>query len=247
MRPTLESLLAGEMRPDRILIPLPPSSIREQCAYTVPDFLKDSDFCGEVIKVIPADRDWGPGTKSLGALSALPAEGYLVVADDDVRYHKHFLKGLIDAQQADHSASFSYYTYRVRGLTVGQGCDGFSFWLPNLQGLQAFAERHVVDSNLLFHDDLWVSFFLTSRDVQIRRAAAPEGGGLIYAIEHHVNPLNRLSGDLSRRAINLSSMRRLLREVPMPWQTRQRIRLISALDRLWTNPVRKLRRHLNKV
>lgn len=247
MRPVLESLLAGDMAPDKLLVAIPPTSVRENCAYSIPDFLKDRDFCGERIAVVQADRDWGPGTKLLGSLNAIPRESYLVLADDDVRYHPHFLQGIVEAQQADHSASFSYHTYRVRGLTLGQGCDGFSFWLPNLDGVRAFAERHVADTNLLFQDDLWISFFLTSKGIKIKSIAPPERGGFIYEVEHHINALNRLSGDLSRRSLNLAGLKRLLRDAPMPWQQRQKIRLVSALDRVWNRPVQKLGRCISRL
>jgi hypothetical protein len=247
MRPTLESLLAGELVPDRLLVAIPPTSIRENCAYSIPDFLKDRDFCGDRIVVVEADRDWGSGTKLLGSLSAVPPESYLMLADDDVRYHPRFLRGIAEAQQADHSASFSYYTYRVRGLTLGQGCDGFSFWRPNLDGVRAFAERHIDNTNLMFHDDLWISFFLASKGIQIKSVAPPEQTRFIYEVEHHINALNRLSGDLSRRSLNLDGLRRLMREAPLPWQLRQKIRLVSALDRVWNRPVQKLGRYISRL
>lgn len=247
MRPVLESLLRADARPQKILIPLPSVSIREQCSYSIPDFLKDRDFCGDVVQVVAADHDWGPGTKLLGVCDAIPPESYLVLADDDVRYHPSFLKGILAAQRSDHSSSFSYHVYRARGLTVGQGCDGFSFWSPNLAGVKDFAERHVVGSTVFFHDDLWISFFLAAKGIQIKAAAPPRGAPLIYAVEHHVNSLNRLSGDLSRRAINRSSIKRLLREVPMAWQIRARIRLTATLDQVWTNPLGKLRRRIARA
>ena len=50
----------------------------------------------------------------------------------------------------------------VDGLTIGQGCDGFSFWSPNVKQIREFFEKHVMGTNLFFHDDLWVSFFLAS-------------------------------------------------------------------------------------
>lgn len=247
MRPVLESLLAGHMVPDKLFVTFPLTSILENCGYSIPDFLNDCDFCGERIAVVRADRDWGSGTKLLGSLNAIPPQSYLVLADDDVRYHPHFLRGIVEAQQADHSASFSYHTHRVRGLTLGQGCDGFSFWLPNLGGVRAFAERHVADTNLLFHDDLWISFFLTSKGIKIRSVAPPERGLLIYEVEHHINALNRLSGDLSRRSLNRTGLKRLLRDAPMPWRQRQKIRLVSALDRVWNRPVQKVGRYIGRL
>src|SRR5262245_56838834 len=92
--------------------------------------------------------------------NVIPQPCYLVLADDDVRYKPDFLRGLVDAQARDRSSAFSYFTHRVPGLSYGQGVDGFGIWSPNVSGIRSFAETHVDGTNLFFHDDLWISFFL---------------------------------------------------------------------------------------
>jgi hypothetical protein len=230
MRPCLESLLQGVVRPDRIILPLPAMSIREQTGYTIPAFLRDPSFLGSIIEVVEADRDWGPGTKLLGALRHLPPECHLVIADDDVRYRPRFLADLVDAQRRDHAASFSYYTYGVGGLTVGQGCDGFSFWSPNLAGAREFAESYVDSSEVRFHDDLWISFYLATRGIKVRSLAHLLGNGPIYEPEHEINALSRLTGELARDRINRQGLKRLLQEVPVSPRTRLEIRVRSIVN-----------------
>src|SRR5471030_1121332 len=135
MRPCLDSLLAGDVVPDKIFLPLPKFSRRENCAYEIPAFLKTPDFYGNIVEVVEVEQDWGPGTKVLGALNRILDRCYFIAADDDVSYKPRFLAGLLDAQREDHESSFSYHTYRASGLTIGQGCDGFSFYSPNLRGI----------------------------------------------------------------------------------------------------------------
>ena len=87
IRPTIESLLGGSHVPDKVLIALPSFSQREQRDYVVPAFL---DEFGPSVEVVHCGQDWGPGTKLLGSLDALPEKSYLVLADDDVIYKPSF-------------------------------------------------------------------------------------------------------------------------------------------------------------
>jgi hypothetical protein len=242
-------LLAGDVVPDKIFLALPSTSTREDCAYSVPDFLLNRDFCGSVIEVVKADRDWGPGTKLLGSLNVIPQECYLVLVDDDVRYRRDFLASLLNAQRQDHSSSFSYYTYRTEGLTVGQGCDGFSFWYPNLAGIRQFAESHVMNASLFYHDDLWISFYLASKGISIRSLAPRLKSGLIYEveIEHQPSSLSQLGGHLARQKLNKSCPKYLLRKAPMPTRRKLVIRLIAIYDKLVSSQLRRLNRILRRL
>jgi hypothetical protein len=240
LRPCLDSLLAGDARPDKILLPLPKFSKREGCAYEIPGFLKE--HYGGAVEVVEAEQDWGPGTKVLGALSRLPDPCYLVAADDDVRYRPDFLSGLLTAQRADHAASFSHHTYRTGGLTIGQGCDGFSFFSPNLRGLDAFYREHVRGTDLFYHDDLWVSFFLFTRGIAIKRPAPGKNAGPMYDVVHHTNPLHALTGDLARKQLNRRGLRRLLQATKTSPRKKYGLKAVAVFDGLVTSPVRRLKR-----
>ena len=209
LRPCLDSLLlGGDVKPDKILLPLPKFSKRENCTYEIPAFLKN--YHSSAIEVVEADQDYGPGTKVLGVLRRLPEPCYLIAADDDVSYKPHFLSGLLTAQRGNHGCSFSYHTYRAGGLTIGQGCDGFSFFSPNLRGLEDFYRDHISGTDLFYHDDLWLSFFLFAGGIAIKQPAAGETPGPAYHIVHHTNPLHALPGNLSRKQLNRGGIRRLL-------------------------------------
>jgi hypothetical protein len=246
IRPCLESLLSGSVRPDKILIPLPAYSVRQGCTYSLPDFLRSDDFCNQIIEIVPVDRDWGPGTKLIGALNAIPPACYLVLADDDVQYRRNFIEGIINAQMRDHSASYSYYTYRAGGLTVGQGCDGFSFWSPNVFDVTSFAKKHVYETNLFFHDDFWISFYLASKGIRIKSLnALVDGTCTIYEMENgNEDSLRFLDGPLSRDFLQRKYLKRLLREVDMPVRRRFKMKISAVFDRIVAQPSQRVFRKL---
>jgi hypothetical protein len=190
----------------------------------------------------------GPGTKLLGVLDAIQQPCYLVLADDDIRYKRHFLQGIADAQQQDHFASFSYWTYRTGGLTVGQGCDGFSFWYPNIADVMPFAEKHVKGTNLIFHDDLWISFWLATKGISIKNLQhLLKDGGTIYETEHEIHSLRYLTGPLSREELNRDGIKRLLQEVDMPEHRKLIMQARAACHRFVEQPSRRVLTKLRRI
>ena len=245
LEPTLWSLCHQTRRPDRIVLAIPPSSRREKRGYELPDFLVDGTFPSGLIEVVRTTDDYGPGTKLLGAMPVLPRECVLVVVDDDVEYAPHVVEGLATAQLTDRTSSFSYYTYAFGGLTVGQGCDGFSFWSPNLQGIEAFAEEIVDRPECFHHDDLWISFFLQRAGIRICGLEAP-GDVLVYRQLDRANPLQSLDGDLDRNDLNVRGLQHLMRHAhPTPAMRRRWLVHEAARRSGATRVLRKSRRVLS--
>ncbi len=226
IRPTIESLLEGARKPDRIIVALPLRSQREQCGYDVPSWLADLGAL-----VTRPESDAGPGTKLLGTLPEVASDSILILADDDVRYRHDFVEKLAQAQAGDHRASFSFYTYSLHGLPVGQGCDGFSFWTSNLAGIHKFAEKHVLNTPLRLHDDLWISYFLASKGIAVRSLQHLLGDSLIYEQVHDLAALRHLEGDASRENLNERGLRSLLGEVKLP--TALMVRVRTSLMKAW--------------
>ncbi|MDR3457308.1 MAG: hypothetical protein P4N60_07675 [Verrucomicrobiae bacterium] len=245
MRPCLDSLLAGDVVPDKILLPLPNFSQRENCAYEIPAFLKTQ--YGTAVEIVAAEQDFGPGTKVLGVLNRIPDPCYLIAADDDVSYQPHFLSGLLAGQRGAHAASFSYHTYRTGGLTIGQACDGFSFYSPNLRGLDAFYQDHVSGTDLFYHDDLWFSFFLFLRGIAIKRPVMEKGAGPVYSVVHNTNQLHTLSGELARKQLNRRGIQRLLQTTKTGPRKKYRLQAVAVFDGLITSPVRRLKRKADQL
>ena len=190
----------------RYVSPLPEVSIRENSAYAIPEFFQDAAFSKKIEIIRPA-QDYGPGTKLLGMLGKIDRPSYIVLAaDDDVTWKRFSLRRLMEHQRLDRDASFSFYTYSMAGLPVGQGVDGFSFWSPNLAGIFDFYKSHVAGTDLMFHDDLWISFYLMSRGIRIKslRYLLDEAGAgeVRDTILHSVNSLSAETGRLSRERLN---------------------------------------------
>lgn len=230
LRPTLDSLMDGDLVPDKILVLRSNFSERENSGYIVPDFLNDQKYCRGIVQLIITD-DWGPGTKVLGAVDHLKEDCYLVLADDDVIYHPKFLYDIVGAQASNPDRSFSYYTFRVGGLTCGQGCDGFSFYSPNLEGIKHFAEKNVVGTSLLYHDDLWISFFLYKKGIKVRAVSTPVAGETVYSQVLPNEGLSSItSGDLSRDNIVKDNFPRLLRQSDLSKRSRAFLFMIQFYD-----------------
>ncbi len=86
IEPTLQCLLGQTRPPDEIVIAIPAFSIRQQAAYSIPPFLKELP----AVRILHAERDWGPATKFIAATQEENAAGrsdtLIIVVDDDRIY-----------------------------------------------------------------------------------------------------------------------------------------------------------------
>lgn len=246
MKPTLDSLLAGDVAPDLILVNTPRFCKLENTGYDIPAFLTDSSVFDGRVRHVVSEVDWGPGTKMLGALPHLPATCILVIADDDILYHREFLKRLVEAQTADHDRAYSYFVYRAFGMSVGQGCDGLSVWSSHLHGMRAFVDSHVAGTSLIYHDDIWIAFFLMTKGVKITSIPVPAGADLVYQQVLPNTVLAVQTGKLKREQILATHLPRLLTEVALPGDLRRRLAVRKTMDRT-IDVFRRARRKLRKA
>lgn len=230
IRPTLESLLSGDLVPTKIFVNRPAFCELEQSGYEVPDFLLDKNFCRGIIEHNVSATDWGPGTKILGSIDRLPQTGYLVIADDDVLYDKSFLSRLMAAQFGHDDRAHSYYVYREQGLSIATGCDGLSVACEGLTGILEFFERHVAGTTLAYHDDMWIAYFLALRGISIRKVDKPAEKALIYEQLLPNDVLSAQKGDLRRDRIVAEHLPRLFREARLPPATAARQKLRFFYD-----------------
>ena len=56
------------------------------------------------------------------------------------------------------------------GLLLVGDATASAFDHRNLEGLQAFADKHVVGTNLMLHDGLWIFYFLSHKGDLYRKA-----------------------------------------------------------------------------
>ena len=157
LRPTLDSLRAQTLPPDRIFVCVPDRSLREDREYALPEWLRSPPPGVEVVR---CGTDHGPGTKLLGCLPRIAGEACLITVDDDLVYRPFLVERLYRAQLDRPAASFSFFVYDVGRFRCGQSADGFSFWTPNLARVEAFAARMLRSPHLFVPDDLWISLYL---------------------------------------------------------------------------------------
>lgn len=210
-RDTLESLLSQTIVPDRIFVSIPDRSMREGCGYDVPEWMT-RDLSPRV-EVVRCSQDYGPGTKVLGCLPRISRSGCLIVVDDDLKYSPTVVERLFEAQMRDHRSSFSFFVYRLGPFPIGQGADGFSFYTPNLAGIEEFARAALRNPALFVTDDLWISLFLRNKGIRVRSLRFLLGPDeSVYAQTYdRPNQLRHLSGELQRHAAMSAGMRYLVR------------------------------------
>lgn len=207
---TIDSLIYGSLPPDRIIISFPRYCELMKSGYIIPDFLKDGTYDHNRIFMNEIEKDWGPGTKYIGPLPLLNEDELIIIADDDVVYHRDFVKGLYDRQIKEKDYCFSYYTYREGGITIGQGCDGISLWSRFLQRSEEFAYRYVDGTNLIYHDDLWIAFFLASKGIYFKKADLPKDVEIIYKQILPNDVLSSMEGNRKRQNIVGDNFSRLM-------------------------------------
>lgn len=100
---TLKSLLRQSLAPREIRLNIPKYSKREQCAYEVPERIRDL----AAVRIVECD-DLGPATKLIPSVLQLPAEQRIVVVDDDRNYPPNLLADLAAASDAAPDAAFSF-------------------------------------------------------------------------------------------------------------------------------------------
>jgi hypothetical protein len=154
----------------------------------------------------------------------------LILVDDDLRYSSFLVERLYHAQMRRRDSSFSFFVYRSGPFAVGQGADGFSFYTPNLAGIEEFAMAAIESPALFVTDDLWISAFLKNRGVRIRslQPLLAPGESVYEATGDRPNQLRHLGGELQRHKAMAEGTRYLLKSGLL----RYRLRLEYSLRRI---------------
>ena len=100
---TLKSLMRQTLAPKEIRLNVPEFSRREQCVYEVPERLRAL----ESVTIVECE-DYGPATKLIPSLLALPPDQRIVVVDDDRNYPQNLLADLVAASDEQPDAAFGF-------------------------------------------------------------------------------------------------------------------------------------------
>jgi hypothetical protein len=237
----VQSLFDQTVTPEKIFVCIPRSYRR----FGDPDPLPfDLSRFGDRVELVRPAQDFGPGTKLLGSLDLVPRtpEALLVLVDDDMIYRPHMLATFRDHFEANPGRAASFYTYRYKGLRVGQGADGFALPAGRLDGIRDFHRAASACPEAFFVDDLWLSYFLWLKRIPIDDLKAHVGAGeYIFAhIYNDVQALNREVGATARRRVMRRTYWHLIRR--FGWQEIMR-RALGLPPLRWSDPAIDARRH----
>ena len=197
----VNSLLEQTAAPEKIFICIP----RNYRRFGVPDPLpSELSRFGERVEIVRPSEDFGPGTKLLGAFDRIPRDPnvQLVLVDDDMIYRPYMLAAFGEHFSANPGSAASFYTYRYKGLPLGQGADGFALPASLLGGVREFYREAVKCPEAFFVDDLWISYFLWLKRIPIVGLEPRPGDQYIFQhIYNDAQALNRETGASARRRV----------------------------------------------
>lgn len=216
IEPCIRSLHQQTVPPETIFLCIPQNyKSHDGTADVPPDLLEKYPL----LKVVPCDEDFGPGTKILGSIDMVGREAntLVVLVDDDSTYRDYMLEEFVRAYRVDPSHGYSFFVFEYRGIHVGQGCDGLAIPASLLDDLWSYFERIRGNEFAFFVDDLWLSHFLQfngKRAISLRKRIR-EGRfvrGTIYYIYNEANALRRTRGKFKRWKCMAETRKLLKRE-----------------------------------
>eukprot|EP00271_Cylindrocystis_brebissonii_P006420 TRINITY_DN19215_c0_g1_i1.p1 TRINITY_DN19215_c0_g1~~TRINITY_DN19215_c0_g1_i1.p1 ORF type:complete len:366 (+),score=41.44 TRINITY_DN19215_c0_g1_i1:163-1260(+) len=154
---------SGEQSPD-----IPSSHLPQDPLPPIVDELKEQ--YGDLLSVQRVN-DYGPATKLIGALLVEPdADTIIITVDDDVKYHRDTVLGLVEAMERYPNSAATYMCERFpwwwhntfRQEKEGP-CHGFvNAYTGAAYRVGYFANRAVMNHSrgppgCFFHDDVWIS------------------------------------------------------------------------------------------
>ena len=126
-----------------------------------------------ILNIVP--EDLGPMTKIVPAVELLKrsdgtVKEVIIIACDDDCYHPDAFKIIAEAQDKNHSKSFTFWKYMYQGVDVPQGADLISFWAPNLADLPRY-NRERSNRHCFFVDDLVIGNYLAEKGIAVEQLA----------------------------------------------------------------------------
>ena len=205
---TLETLFQQTVAPAMVVLHIPKTYTMRFGGQVVADSDRDrlkTQFPSLVIHEV--EHDHGPGTKLLGLFSYPGWERgkddtFIVLVDDDLLYHPCMLEWF-EAYKEKHPDmnAASFYVYPVGFLFVGQGADGFMIRAHVLEDFLSYYDRIKDLDYVLYHDDIYLSYYLYLRGVPLYRLHP-----LSTLYHKHdssaTDALSMLQGKYSRRELN---------------------------------------------
>ena len=156
---TIESLLNQTHHPNKIIINYSDKYVRFPDEKINHSELFKKNYDDKII--FNKSEDYGPGTKLLGSLNQIKDCQYIILLDDDHIYKKNMLEIFATKTDLKSDNAYSFCTYSIEDLVIGQGADGFMIRTDLLKNIKEFFNKYVKNNKSLFlNDDLWISIYI---------------------------------------------------------------------------------------
>lgn len=216
---TIDSLLQQTLPPQSILLNIPKKYTFRMQGSIEPHLIEAlrERYIHQPVIIHLLDHDDGPGTKLLGIRPCFDdictsADTFVVLVDDDMVYKPYMLSTFADyLQRCPGTRTASFYCYQLMGITVGQGADGFCVASHLLPGLFAYIDKIKDVDILLYHDDVYISFYFYLNNIPIHHIVPPNRDFIYERTPAcDVDALRHITGACSRDYLNQEVPRLLL-------------------------------------
>ena len=205
IKKTIDSIKSQTLKANNIFLNLPYKFKRFKDYSFTENQLRDLD---KYHLKINRCEDYGPSTKLMGSLKDIQKYDCVIILDDDHIYHEKMFEILID-EFKNNKKNYSYYVQKVFKLNMGQGADGILINTNDLDKIDIFYKKYVLNNkNLFLNDDLWISLYLqfikNSRIKDVGdKFKIKTNKNIVYKIHSDIDSLKNVlsEGFLNRRKI----------------------------------------------
>lgn len=153
----IKSINNQTIKPDKIFLNIP---------YEYKRFPKEKISDNQISNIIldnveiVRSKDFGPGTKILGAINNVRNYDFVLLLDDDHVYNKNVCEIMLNSFKKK-QLNYSFYLNKIFGIKMGQCADVFLIDVKLLDKIELFYEKFVKNSmNMFLDDDLWMAIYL---------------------------------------------------------------------------------------
>jgi hypothetical protein len=179
---TIDSLLNQFFPPKQIILNIPKQYGFRFDNKSIPQWDIDAlqRKYGAKLRIHMMEKDYGPGSKLLGALECedISDDAYIILVDDDMLYCdflKHYILGI------EKFTVFSSCVQKHQGidLKIGQGVNGFLMKKGLLNRFNKYYEVIKDHALIKHHDDLFISYYFKLIGISVERLPVE-----VYLKEH---------------------------------------------------------------
>ena len=173
--PILERLQNQSIKPEKIIINIPPKFKRTNEAYDY-DVIKKIEDAIPLVHFNRIEKDYGPLSKVIGVLQYIKDDNaIIIVCDDDIYYKndfaKEFIKKIIENKEKL-IAGFAYRHTSNFGFNIAEGFNGYGFYKKLIDYNKLIELYNIIEpyTHCYKSDDFVLSYFLKINNIDVIEA-----------------------------------------------------------------------------